>query len=189
MLKVAAQHEINLLPPSRRRLIRAQYIEDGLVRFWRRVAVALGMLGVVAISAWGMFVVLRRLSDQTAQEALQKKVAEHQAVRDTVAETNKTLSEMSQVLSERVIWSDLMPGVLQALPPGARLTQVRGDQKGHTIELLGQALSRGSILAFEERLRAFPWVEAVKSPPENLIDRVNPIFSFSIQVKKADAPE
>lgn len=189
MLKVAAQHEINLLPPSRRRLIRAQFIEDGLVRFWRRVAVSLGLLSVVGISAWGTFMGLARLSDNTAEAALQKKVAEHQAVRDSIAETNKALSEMAQVLEERIIWSELIPDVLQALPPGTRLIQVRGEKKVHEMALIGQALSRGSILALEERLRGLAWVAAIESPPENLLDRVNPSFSFSVHIKEADAAQ
>jgi len=175
--------ELNLLPPTRRRLIDQQATLNIMARLIRHVVTglivitALGLLSLAGLYA-GIII-----TGSAANTDLAAEIENYQDRREEIARQNSSLKQLHEISTGRVIWSEIIPELLTVVPAGTVIAQISGDQISQPrLDFKGHATSRTSLIALTERLQSLPWAKSVRSPHSNLIERINPSYSFSVEI-------
>ncbi len=174
-------HEINLLPPDRRRALSRQRIMSIANRVVHNVIFGLVMVSVCGVV---MIVVLQGLAytfSRITDIDVDKQVVRYESARIDVLNRNRAVRNMRSLSGDRFVWSERLRELLTIVPPGADISGMKADV-GESISLSfdGRALSRNTLVVFEGRLKDLSWAASVESPHSNLIQRVNPDYSFNM---------
>ncbi|MFH1354002.1 MAG: hypothetical protein ABIH36_01820 [bacterium] len=175
--------KLNLLPPGRRLSLRQEVLLSAANRFLRRVAVSLAVLTVLAalagVGMWGASL----LTGRTAEAELAQQVAAYHKLKSEIDSQNALLELVDDRIRGRNVWSDLIPDLLDIVPPGITIDALRAGEETKTITFSGTAGARSSLVVFEERLRLLPWVQEMTAPRTNLLGRVDAAYTFGLTVK------
>lgn len=176
--------EINLLPFSRRRILHRLYIEESIGIFFRRLLVMTSFVTAAAVLSLAVIVFSTRLTSTEVDDTLAERVASYQNLRGEIALQNQALQEMKEAIEQKIEWSAFFQDTLEALPPGTVVREMSGDNAARRVSISGTAAARSSLIVLEDRLRALAWVAKVEAPHSNLLERVNPPFSFTLTLKE-----
>lgn len=179
--------ELNLLPAERRTFLNRQRMIEHATSAVRSLVAALIIVTVCGVIAGGLLRTMAYLATESVSADLQAEVASYQALRDEIAKQNVALEFMHQVSTKRLVWSAMLPDLFSRIPSGVTLTRMSGQiAPARTVSFNGQAANRSVLISLNERLADIPWVENVTAPHTNLIEPVNPLYSFELSLK-ADA--
>lgn len=181
--------EMNLLPLERRKLLARQFVMDSVSKFLQSVVVSLSILAVVGIALIIGLESLGRIRSVPENVQLTQKIEEYQSLRTDVVRLNRLLTEMEEIHDDKIFWAETVRSVTEALPLGMQISSIIGVVDSRTFTMQGTAPSRNSLVAAEERLSELPWVSGVQSPPSNLLNRINPNFSFVLQLEGGEEEE
>ncbi|MEX1997970.1 MAG: hypothetical protein WEA04_04860 [Candidatus Andersenbacteria bacterium] len=182
--------EINLLPPSRRQSLRREVTLASIGRFLSSLMVGLGMLTVGAVLAMiGLWIFFYTVA-ATNNVEFERTIAQYRELRDGIAEQNIFLNYIYGLGTGRQVWSDFLPGLFTSIPPGVEIATMSGrsviNEEGvveSTFTVSGRAAARSTLTIFADRLRLLPDVAQVDAPSSNLIQRENPLYRFTLQLK------
>jgi hypothetical protein len=173
--------ELNLLPPARRSFLAQQVVLNAIVRFLHSLNVGLGIMtgmGLVAIVVLQLLVTF--LSGSTTV-LLAGEVKHYQDLRSQVAKQNQSLAQMVTLSTNQIVWSNLLPDLLGTMAPGTHVQQIAGTETtATTLVFSGQASSRSALVVLQDRLGHLPWVQSVVAPDSNLLEPVNPNYTFTL---------
>lgn len=177
-------HELNLLPPHRRSLLRRDVLLRAATRFFNSV-----LLGLLVVTSGGvaLAVVLwaTALRTKATDAELALVVQQFSESRTVVGRHNAFLTTLDTLDAQRLSWAPLLRDVLAIVPPSTTLSTITADAASGEIILTGVAPARSTLIVFEERLKLLPWTVSVASPSENLLLRDNPSFRFSLTLDPA----
>ncbi len=180
-----AQKQMNLLPPARRWSLRQEVTLNAVTRFARAVAVGLLSLALLAaavsVGLWGF---ANLTSNRTAESELGRQVAAYDRKKSEVKRYNSLLEVIDSLGRERLVWSDIIPDLLDIVPSGIIIGRLEADRESNTIYFSGSSVARSSLVVFEERLGELPWVKDVKAPRANLLNPVNAPYEFTLTLKE-----
>lgn len=186
-----AIREINLLPPDRRRRLRRESVAVSLADIGQGINTGLllvTLIGVAIIFSIWLFSVA---STPTTKEELNQVVVRAQQLRDTVAEKNAVYERLADIGQTRVVWSNVLHDLLAATLPGVTVHQLSGKlglEEGAvnsgTLSFSGGAITRGTLIKYEEQLRSLPWAREVTAPSSNLLERTSPTWQFGVVVEE-----
>lgn len=182
-------HEINLLPPPRRRSLQREVTLRLLLRVLTTLlqsTIALGTIGLIILI--GLMSVSWRLT-ATSQTQVAAVVADYQKLRDKIAENNILLQYVQGLSENRHEWSVLLADLMRIVPSGVEVSSLSGTSTVRdntmndvTLNIHGQALSRGTLIIFANRLSGLKGVTAIDAPNSNLIRRDNPLYRFTLHL-------
>lgn len=180
-----ATRELNLLPPTRRRQLARQLSINSVIRLIRSVIIGLMIITVVGLGTGITFHLLGMfLSGETTVE-LGQQVKRYQELRTQIAKENENLGFMATASADRVLWSALFADLYATMPPGTHVSSMIVESiPRHSISFSGVAVSRGALVVLEDRLKSLTWVESVEAPSANLLQRVNPLYTFRVLLKE-----
>lgn len=173
-------HEINLLPPSRRKTLKKQWLRHASLQFLNHIIVALGVVTVLGIATGGVLQVLVLVTPTSAESVLSSLVGQYQTARQEILQKNLVLREISATTTSRVVWSDTLSELLSAIPPGTNVRSIQSIGNPPKLTFAGTSVNRNSLIILQTRLQQFSWAKEVTSPLQNLLDKENPEYSFAI---------
>ncbi len=179
--------ELNLLPTERRRLLKMQTSLRTVRKLVQTIVFSFLIVTLSGVAVSGVFWVLLLSSSQTNSVNLEQALEKYKGERERVARSNLTLKTMVELSEDRVVWSELLPDLFDAMPPGVIIDNIEG-KAGKTVQISisGRAANRSVLALAETRLRELSWVSAVNAPRSNLIDRLNPKFSFTLLLSDSE---
>lgn len=173
--------ELNLLPPQRRLTLKRELLLTAVVRFANSVLLGVSVITVCGLAVGVVLWVMTQAASTTDAEVLLN-IRRFSELRSIVGRDNAFLATLHRVDTERVLWSALVRDLLAVVPPGVTVTSLAADAAGKQIVLSGSAPTRSTLIVFEDRLHLLPWVVSVEAPHENLLQRENPAFRFSMVI-------
>lgn len=188
-------HELNLLPPDRRRSLRRQATLVSLTYLMNSLVAAAGLLVVGSFLAWGGLWFMSTTASPTTASELLLVVSDYQKLRDDIARQNLFLTNLNTISQKRLVWSQVISAFLESVPPGADIATLKGNtlvkpdkSQSLSMTISGKAVARSTLTSFGDRLRALPFVSSVDAPTTNLLLRDNPSYTFTLHLK-ADATQ
>lgn len=173
--------ELNLLPPSRRKLLDNKLMLSIVNRFMRMIVISLASVVIVGLFTIAVLQGMIFTSSSLVEDNLQTNIARYQQVREEIAKKNETIKIMHAVSSDRIVWSAYFQDLFQVLPPNTTVTRIAGSSVDkNRIEFVGTAVTRNSLIVLEDRLSDLNWVGEIIAPRSNLLDRDNPTYRFDI---------
>lgn len=176
--------ELNLLPPERRRVLTRHLVWESVSRVLASLAIGLAVVTVAGGILGASLQALTWSAARGTQAEFSQALGRYKELRDAIASQNVVLAEMSQLSEARIVWSQLAPAVLAAFPPGVLVKTMAAETSTRKFSFGGVALARNTLIVLAERLRVLPWVEELKAPLSNLVQRDNPTFQFDLIIKK-----
>jgi Tfp pilus assembly protein PilN len=173
-------HELNLLPPERRRHLQQQSRFIIVRRSINRLIIGLAALTLCAGAVAGIIWLQTQFIPRS--DFLPTTLKKYQTVRSTIDERNRTLEAITALERDRIVWTELLPTLLQALPPETFIERIQADVSRRRLTIAGRAPSRSALVVLEERIQDLPWTKQVTSPPGNLLIRENPTFTLEIEL-------
>lgn len=181
--------ELNLLPPSRRHYIDRQLVVDAVSKLLATLIAAWTIAIVAGAIAIGVLGFLITTTSSGVAGTLTQKVKTYQDLRTQIGAQNTTIKTMQTLTQQRVVWSDLLPDLFNALPPGAVITRLTLTAQGvPRLSFAGVAPARSSLVVLQDRLGLIEWVQAVAAPDTNLLERDNPAYQFDLTIKPPATP-
>lgn len=179
------EHELNLLPLSRRRLIDQQVTLNVFTVLITHLVIAFAIVTFSGLAVLGGLQAMTLFTARQASSQLQDEIANFQEKREEIARQNAALKQLYELSADNVAWSELVSDVLTLLPAGTSIEKIEGDQSLQPrLTLQGKATSRTSLIAIADRLKKVPWAQVVTAPQSNLIERINPSYSFNIIINQ-----
>ncbi len=177
-----ARH-LNLLPVERREHLRRGALLVSSVRIVKTLLMGLGVMSggavLIGLSLWGLTFTYA----SSGSSELEQQVGAYVQLKDIIARQNQVLNQVNRLGSERLVWSDYLGGFLSEVPPGTTINILTADTTSGMVTFSGEALTRNSLVVFEERLSQLEWVASVAAPRQNLLQRSNPEYSFELKLK------
>lgn len=181
--------ELNLLPPARRRYLAQQLMLNAAVRFLHSVNLSLGIVTAAGLTAIVILQILVTLLSSATTTILADEVKNYQELRTKIAKQNENLSAMAKLSKDQTVWSEIFADLFSTMPPGTKMSSISGEANVITkISFSGQAFSRSALVVLQDRLQNLPWVKEVQAPNSNLLERVNPTYTFDVILKTATTP-
>lgn len=169
-------HELNLLPPHRRRSLRHQASLIYLQHFLDSLLWGAGMLAVAGVAIWVVLWFAATTASSGSAEELIRSIENYQVLRDEIAEQNLFLTNIHTIGKTRIVWSAWLFDFLESVPPGVDIQQFTGTVGAATEEgriitaaVTGSATTSRTLDAFTRELRALPRVVNVEAPLSNLL--------------------
>jgi Tfp pilus assembly protein PilN len=178
-------HEINLLPPSKRKRLRQMWLYDGLSRFLKHTQVVLITVTALGIITGAILQASLIVLPADGEAEVLRLIAQYQQIRHDITEENKLIEEIQQLTENRIIWSDYVLAILQVLPPGTTIQQISGRTSPDEISFAGTSVNRNALIILQGRLQELSWAKDVSSPLQNLLSRDNPSYSFTVSIEPA----
>ena len=175
--------EINLLPPTRRSKLKKQWLRHAVLQLLHHFQIALGVVTILGFIVGGILQVLLLFTPTSAENALATLVNQYQREKQEIVQKNLILQELATTATSRIVWSDNISELLAAIPPGTSIRAMRSAGSSPSLTFSGTSVNRNSLIILQTRLEQFSWAQTVTSPLQNLLDRENPEYSFTITVK------
>lgn len=181
-----ARH-LNLLPAERREHLRRGALMVSTVRIVRTMIVGLGMLsigaGMIGTSLWGLTFTFA----SSGNLELEQRVGDYLRLKGEINEQNSLLRMVDDLGRNRLVWSDYLSVFLSEVPPGTIINSLSADSTSGLVNFSGTALTRNSLVVFEERLSQLDWVETITASRQNLLQKSNPEYTFELKLKQTGA--
>lgn len=179
------RRRLNLLPPQRRQHLRQSVVLASIGLFVRTL-----LYGSILLTGVGLFALaglwLSSVTSSSATElALGERLSKYSALRKEIAQHNLMLKKLEEIGQERVVWSNALAQLLDAIPAGMIISDLTVDREDLSLIFTGMALDRNQLVVLEDRLRLLPWVVEVVAPRANLTERTNPTYEFRLVVDPA----
>lgn len=166
---------LNLLSPDQKEALRARVvyamIERLMIAFVSSLLIASIVLLLIKIE------LTTNLSQVQTRQILS---SEYVTVNNDIRLLNQQISRVETLQRMAVSPTELIRDVAARTPPGVRVTGMDFDVKTQSMRLNGTAAGRDDLLAYEETMRASPFVQSLQSPISNLFQRVDINFQFLI---------
>lgn len=180
-------HEINLLPPARRRRLRRLWLQETVVQVLRHVQIALGVMTLLGALAGGGLQIMLILSPEDGSESIPPLIREYQMIRQNITSQNVLAEAVEARSKNRIVWSDLLSGLLEILPPNTTIEQIQATSIPSQLLFSGTSVNRSANVILKSRLEGLSWASQIEAPLQNLLDRENPEYSFTVHIKPVQA--
>ncbi|HTK59777.1 MAG TPA: hypothetical protein VL283_01085 [Candidatus Baltobacteraceae bacterium] len=166
---------LNLLSPAQKQALRARVIyamiERLMIAFVSSLLIASIVLLLVKIQ------LIQNLGQVQTRQILS---AEYVTVNNDIRQLNQQIGRIETLQKMAVSPSELLRDVVNRTPPGVRISGMDFDVKTQSMRLNGVASGREDLLAYEESMRASPFVKSLQSPISNLFQKTDINFQFMI---------
>ena len=181
-LTTKAEQGINLLPDQ----LRKNFSTKKRTVIFAAIAVLISLL---SLTRSGMVLlkhqqfVYQRLKLEIKKTAVDQVIygTRYQEIRDVINRFNKEVSELSSIDKSLFSTSAVIANVYELLPPGVSITAIKFNDEALSLEIIGVADDRDSLLEAHQTLQTADFVEDVITPVSNY-DRSTKI-PFSITIK------
>jgi len=166
---------LNLLSPGQKAALRARVvyamIERLMIAFVSSMLVASILLLLIKIE------LTKALGQVQTRQVLS---SEYVSVNTQVRQLNQQIGRVETLQKLAVSPSQLIRDVAERTPAGVRVTGMDFDVKSKAMRLNGIANGRDDLLAYEDAMRASPFVQTLQSPISNLFQKSDINFQFTI---------
>lgn len=190
---LGAEPRVDLLPPEVRARVKA--------RATRRMLGLLVVLTLVVVGGAGVVVNLRAFTAQEELVAAQNTTLELLAEQQTYAEAaaasdlvESALSDRQSVLSNEVLWADLLDALRAALPAGATIEsatmsarapweaemETQGPLRAPRVATITFVISSASLLDTPTLVRALSEIPGFADATPDRVDRTDTTFNTTI---------
>lgn len=171
---------LNLLSPEKKRSHqRAIYVQ--FVKNMLEVLLILICFSAIVL-LFGKQWLDNKLQDISSQHIVMDSRFLHTNARVDAA--NKNIQRVAKIQDNYTLWTPLLEEFTSAIPRDVILSSFSINLSERAISLTGFAPTRESLLAFEERVESLTWAEPVLIPIDQLTNKENVSFNFSIRVKE-----
>lgn len=166
---------LNLLSPNQKEALRARVIyamiERLMIAFVSSLLIASIALLLIKIE------LTQNLSHVQTRQILS---SEYVTVNNDIRQLNQQIGRIETLQRLAVSPSELLRDMALRTPPGVRVSGLDFDVKTQSMRLNGTAGDRDDLLAYEEAMRASPYVKSLQSPISNLFQKTDINFQFMI---------
>jgi Tfp pilus assembly protein PilN len=170
---------LNLLPTAKKNRLESTInfllIKNIVELFLMVIAV------MTAILVWGWVFLEKDFADLTQTATLINR--EYYSYNQDAKNINGLIKNVNLASKK---FSPVIPRLTEisnTLPSDIKLSSLQIDLQAQTITLTGNALSRSSLLNYQEVLNNIPWITNVVTPPSQLFQKENVKFEFSAKLK------
>lgn len=151
---------INLLPPNIKKVKEYQKILSFISYFFACIFLILIFFTVIVyIADMSIITDINKNSKEiTSQEATLKSLED---ISEKVIVINSKLDKISQVDTNRVIWSNVLKDLANDTPKNLQIASLSLDKESSKIQLTGSAATRRDIASFKEKLEASKYFKNV----------------------------
>lgn len=170
-----------MAPEKRKHIDRMLYFQFAKGAL-ETLLVVLCMIAIVLMG--GLWVLQSHFNDLVAQLTI---VTNQQTTKNTkMKEINTVLRRVEQIQAEHMSWVPRMADLAQMTPAGIVINNAQLDRNNNTYTLSGSALTRDTLLHFEQQLESLPYVEEVQVPLSQLIEKEDIRFTITAQLEETD---
>lgn len=170
---------LNLLPPDKK-----DALEQGFVLASAQTLTLIVL--IIAIFVGGTLFSLRTImaGDLAGITSLSSSVGdEGVTLAEDIARINSYLKRIDGFEAKTVRWSGALRELSMQIPQDIRVDELTVDKDGK-ITLRGLSPTREDVLTLRDRLAALPFVDTIKSPLSNILQKKNVSFEFELTHKK-----
>jgi Tfp pilus assembly protein PilN len=175
---------LNLLPPDEKTNLAYEFRTRAVLRVGLLLLACLSIAGTLFLPT--MFLLSFQKTEVARTLELEHLREERSGIRDEVArvkEVNQEADVVTQNLTTRRTSSDLLTGLLGAIPAGISLSDVTYMSSSNAVLIAGFAPTRALFLVFLDSLRKDARVTEVASPVSNVIRDTDITFSITITLR------
>lgn len=180
------KEDINLLPPqAKSRRLKRLYSGRATRLYWTFALALLLLLIVYGGVYYALYLSVTDLNEQLANLA-----NSDQEVIKNIDDTNILMAEIERITNANQPWSDQVEEVIRSAPVNVLLTAVRlrpsvsgAPDETTVLVISGTSRSRPSIVEYERKLSALPWVKQIEAPLTNLASGPDVTFTFTLMRK------
>lgn len=179
---------LNLLSPSQKEALRMRVVYAMLERLM------ITLVFFTLLSGGLLILAKMQLSKNLAEiESRQILTSEYVTVNDDVKALEQQIARVETLQRMAISPSALLQDIAGRTPEGIAIASLGFDLAAAKLDLTGIAAKREDLLAYEEAMRASPFVKQLDSPISNLLRKTDANFQFAIQLnveamKKAYEP-
>jgi len=118
--------EINLLPPTRRRLLRNESLLVSFTGFVKNINVALLLVSSLGVIIIAIVWIITFTTSITTESELTEQVEIFRNLRSQISAQNLMLSYLEDVSRSRIVWSEALHDIFDAAPGGVTFRATRG---------------------------------------------------------------
>lgn len=171
---------LNLLSPHHKSALRARIIYAMIERLMIIFVVATLTVTISLLVIKGALT--RNLSSALSRQILS---TEYASTNSETKRLNLAIGRIELLQQAVMPISALNEDIIGRTIAGVALSRIDYDVKSSTLRLDGDSDTRDHLLAYEEALRASPYVKSVESPISNLFQKADIHFSIQVQVDAA----
>ncbi|MEK7546235.1 MAG: hypothetical protein AAB554_04135 [Patescibacteria group bacterium] len=166
---------LNLLSSGQKEALRARVVYAMIERLM------IASVGSLLVAAIALLLIKIELTKSLSQvQTRQILSSEYVTVNNDIRQLNQQIVRIEALQMMAVSPSELLRDVAARTPSGVRVTGMDFDVKSQSMRLNGTAVGREALLAYEEAMRASPFVKSLQSPISNLFQKADINFQFMI---------
>lgn len=170
---------LNLLSPSQKEYLRYEHI---YLRLRGALFVVLAFTVLVSALLLGARLLLQdNLADLLTSSTLVSN--RDRPIDRDISSINTNLKGVAHIQNGFVKWSQVLVAVTAAVPANVQVSYLNLELGSRTFNLNGVARKRDDFLALLDHLQQLPAIEAIDSPPSNLVNRENVSFQLTAKLK------
>ena len=166
---------LNLLSPDQKEALRARVIYAMIERLMIAFVTSTLLASILLL-----LVKIELTSALAGVQTRQILSSEYVTVNNDIRQLNQQIGRVEALQKMAVSPSELLRDVASRTPEGVQVTGLDFDVKTKSMRLNGTAAAREDLLAYEEAMRASPFVDDLKSPISNLFQKTDINFQFLI---------
>lgn len=112
----------------------------------------------------------------------------HEGTFREIRAANEFLRTFERFQDDATPWAATIAAIADAVPPGVRLRELSIDRDRTTLLLAGRAVRREDLLAFQDRLRAAPFLRDVAIPFSHFLQRERIDFTAEARIDRTRLP-
>lgn len=179
---------LNLLSPAQKEALRARVIYAMIERLM--IAFVSSMLLSSILLLYIKIELTKNLGEVQTRQILS---SEYVTVNSEIRALNLQIGRVETLQKMAISPAAVLQDVASRTPRGVRVTGMDFDVKSSSMRLSGTAADRDALLAYEEAMRAAPYVKSLQSPISNLFQKTDINFQFMVvldveAMKKAYEP-
>ena len=172
---------LNLLAPSKK-----TNLEHMVHIFLLKDMAQLFLLVVAAMSAvliWSWIFLENDFANLTATATAINR--DYYSYNQDTKYVNDTLREINLTTKNFVPLTPKIKDLINSLPDNIKIYSLQINQAAHTLTINGIAVSRESLLNYQENLSKIPWIQNLEAPVSQLFQKENIDFEFNATLKPA----
>ncbi|MFA6486457.1 MAG: hypothetical protein WCT40_03765 [Candidatus Magasanikbacteria bacterium] len=170
---------LNLLPPHRRervhRLIKF-LLTKNLLEF---VIIATAFIGTVLLWGWIILIDEYKMLAQNSI-SISRDYATHNS---EVRRVNRVLKSVNDASSDYMPILPRLLEIISSTPSTIKINTVDINRVENKIIIYGTASTRAELLAYQETIKAIPWMETAIMPTTQLLQKENINFEYITRLK------
>lgn len=180
---------INLLPEA----LKRDFFFERLERFFLIATFVLTVF-MCLVSTWLLIVQQGLTQTRTVLEIQKKRIentlygTRYQEIHTALTLFNAEINQLSKVDQALFSVPDAFSAIEESVSKGVQITSYAYTDDTLSIELVGIADTRDSLLQFEKNLEELAFVTKVEAPLSNYDEKVNVSFSIGLELSFSDLP-